>query len=373
MTQITQRPWRVQDHLIEQPSWGGRYIIDLKGLTDDPAWTGKKVGQSYELAKSSVLIDPLTGEHHKLAELIAQSPNELLGPDVVAKFGTDISLLIKLTQAKGNSFQVHLSAGKTLKHWQQKPEAWLYLAPGIFTFGLKSGYSFLEFANALTEIDHEMKRLSAKTIAGDISVGEARILAKEFIRQRDPYRFVNVVEARKDDIVDLTAGGIHHSWEEDEQKYPEGNLVYEVQVDVHDDNCSMRGFDKGKILDNGHLRATHVDDYLKTIEQDSLYNDLKHHLRQPKLVEDTGLSKIESLFRTPYFLLDRITLYPGGTAAQSTARGFHHLFLLQGNVSVGGDSLMQGESYIVPANVGEYVIAAGEDDAIVLKTYLPVE
>lgn len=33
---IAAKPWRVQDELIEQPSWGGRYIIDLKGLDADP-------------------------------------------------------------------------------------------------------------------------------------------------------------------------------------------------------------------------------------------------------------------------------------------------------------------------------------------------
>ncbi len=77
------------------------------------------------------------------------------------------------------------------------------------------------------------------------------------------------MEAHTDDVIDLTAGGIHHSWEEDNDRFPDGNLVYEVQVDVPDDRCSMRGFDKGKFLDDGGLRPTHVADYLATIEQDA--------------------------------------------------------------------------------------------------------
>ena len=39
---ISARPWRILDELIEQPSWGGRYIIDLKGLADDPAWKQRR-------------------------------------------------------------------------------------------------------------------------------------------------------------------------------------------------------------------------------------------------------------------------------------------------------------------------------------------
>src|SRR5580700_7989226 len=72
-------PWRVQDELIEQPSWGGRYIIDVKGLSNDPKWFGKKVGQSYELAKASTLIDPSTGELRTLAAVVGADPAAFLG------------------------------------------------------------------------------------------------------------------------------------------------------------------------------------------------------------------------------------------------------------------------------------------------------
>ena len=91
---------------------------------------------------------------------------------------------------------------------------------------------------------------------------EARAQAKQRIQTLDPYAYVNTVEAQTDDLIDLSPGAIHHSWEEDNDRFPDGNLVYEVQVDVPDDKCSMRGFDKGKVLDDGSLRPTHVADYL---------------------------------------------------------------------------------------------------------------
>jgi hypothetical protein len=366
------KPWQVEDELIEQPSWGGRYIIDLKGLSDSPEWTGKKVGQSYELAGTSKLIDPATGLSTLFTDLINANPKEWLGEPILKKYGSDISLLIKLTQAKGNSFQVHLPEGKSLKYWRPKPEAWFYLAPGLFTFGLKPGTSYEAYSNVLRTIDDHMHRLSDEVTFGKRSVEDARHQASHRIASLNPLSYVNVVHAQTDDIVDLTAGGIHHSWEEDNVNYPEGNLVYEVQIDVQDEYCSMRGFDKGKILDDGKLRSTHVDDYLATIEQDSYHNDLSQHVRQPGIISDKDGAKIESIFRTPYFNLDRLTIAPGGYASLSTAEGFHHLFVHAGSAKVGDTTLVQGRSYVVPAAAADYKVDVPTDEVVLLKTFLPV-
>ena len=187
MTDLTRGPWRVQDELIEQPSWGGRMIIDLKGLSEDPEWAGKKVGQSYELAGGSILIDPVSGEARSLSDLITKDPKAFLGEKVVEKFGGTLSLLIKLTQAKGNSFQVHLPEGKKLGHWEPKPEAWFYLAPGLYTFGLKTGTSFDAYSSVLHTIDETMHRLSAEVKSGRRTVEDAREQAQHVILSLDPY------------------------------------------------------------------------------------------------------------------------------------------------------------------------------------------
>ena len=296
MAEMTKAGWQVKDELIEQPSWGGQYIIDLKGLTDDPQWSGKKVGQSYELASASVLINPDGGAEVPLKDLIARDPAGFLGQKVLDKFGPDLSLLIKLTQAKGNSFQVHLPEGKTLGHWVPKPEAWFYLAPGLYTFGLKPGTDFEAYSRVLHTIDDEMGRLSREVQSGRFTVEDARAQAQQRIQTLDPFAYVNLVEAHTDDVIDLTAGGIHHSWEDDSVRFPNGNLVYEVQVDVPDDKCSMRGFDKGKILDDGSLRPTHVKDYLATIIQDPAHNELSQHIRKPLVMEDANGAKSRKHF-----------------------------------------------------------------------------
>ncbi len=371
MTEITLAPWRVQDELIEQPSWGGRYIIDLKGLSDDPQWQGKKVGQSYELAKDAKLVDPASGDVRALKDLIAEAPKAMLGQAVLDTFGPDLSLLIKLTQAKGNSFQVHLPEGKSLGHWEPKPEAWFYLAPGLYTFGLKAGTDFAAFSRILHTVDDEMHRLSGEVKAGRRTVEDARAQVRQRIQTLDPYAYVNTVEADTDDVIDLTPGGIHHSWEQDDARFPDGNLVYEVQLDVPDDRCSMRGFDKGKFLDDGDVRPTHVADYLATIENDPAHNELSRHVRKPQTMEDLGHAKTELIFHTPYFNLDRLTVKAGASLGQSLAGGFHHLFVHSGTARIGDVTLDQGRSYFIPAALNEYEITAGDKAAVLLKTYLP--
>ena len=58
----------------------------------------------------------------------------------------------------------------------------------------------------------------------------------------------------------------------------------------------MRGFDKGKILDDGSLRPTHVQDYLATINQDPAHNDLSPAQPQAEVVAEQNGAKTERLF-----------------------------------------------------------------------------
>ena len=76
MTNVTRAPWRVQDELIEQPSWGGRYIVDLKGLGDDPQWKDKKVGAVVRTAPRTLNSwTRMAGRSRGLADLIKADPD----------------------------------------------------------------------------------------------------------------------------------------------------------------------------------------------------------------------------------------------------------------------------------------------------------
>ena len=50
-----------------------------------------------------------------------------------------IGLLIKFTQAKCNSYQLHIRKKLANVKWRPKPESWFFFEPGIITLGLKSG------------------------------------------------------------------------------------------------------------------------------------------------------------------------------------------------------------------------------------------
>ena len=79
----------------------------------------------------------------------------------------------------------------------------------------------------------------------------------------------------------------------------------------------------------------------------------------------------------PYFaprfsIWNRLTVSAGASLPQSLAEGFHHLFVHRGTATVSGRTLAQGRSYLLPALLGEYALEAGDKEAIILKTYLPM-
>src|SRR6185437_8295859 len=101
--------------------------------SDDPQFRG-------ELTDRDAVEVPThpEGSLH-LADLVAENPEAVLGAAVVSERGPQLALLIKYTQALGNSFQVHIKDGVTHPQWKPKPESWYYFEPGLITLGVKPG------------------------------------------------------------------------------------------------------------------------------------------------------------------------------------------------------------------------------------------
>src|SRR5581483_2733550 len=135
------------------------------------------------------------------------------------------------TQALGNSFQVHMKSDVTHPIWKPKPESWYFFESGIITLGAKPGIDWDAYKNISIAIDKEMQKLGKQVSAKELTYGEAKQRTAELLRTNDPWQFVNIVEVKKDRLVDLSSGGIHHSWEESEQ-LPHGNVLYEVQSEA---------------------------------------------------------------------------------------------------------------------------------------------
>jgi hypothetical protein len=304
-------PYYLLPILIEQPTWGGEYIASFKKITH-PFLSGKKIGQSYELATDSwVTSQPITdqpflfatsgtvnqptfiakpSDAQPLQKVIDQNPTAILGQKVVDSYGPQMDVLIKFTQAQNNSYQVHVRPGHEIGKWQPKPESWYFLEKGKATLGLNSAESVPAYKMRCQEIEAKAIELSEQVKSGLLKVTAARTQLQTFIDQDHPRRFVNTLEIPQHQLIDLSAGGIHHSWEVD-PSLPLGNIVYEVQKNVMDDVSSLRSFDQGNMKDDGKVRPITIDDYFAALDTDADKNNPAQYLQQAESeADDTALA-----------------------------------------------------------------------------------
>ncbi len=373
------RPYLINPTLIEQPTWGGDYIVNYKGWNNRPGFANKKIGQSYELyGKSKLAIDisdtsdprfgtdidsPVTTNSSlNLEELIKKNPSNVLGPAIYQKYGK-MPLLIKFTQALGNSFQLHAKSGVTNPRWKPKAESWYYFEDGYITLGIKKGIDLTSYKHTCIQINEKMEELSSTVRAGTMSPTDAATQAKEFIQKLNPWQFINLHQVKKYDLIDLSIGGLHHSWEENASIAPLGNVLYEVQQDVADEFATIRSFDQGKMKDNGEIRQIHIDDYFQFIDASEASNDIEHAKRK---------HKGSRLLATPFYTLDLLTIT--GTMTEKISDSFVHLFVRDGDVDVvTGNNILhlaKGHSCFVPWVVNSYEIRSGTPASVVLRTYI---
>ncbi|MCA9385997.1 hypothetical protein KC717_05105, partial [Candidatus Dojkabacteria bacterium] len=231
--------------LIQQPTWGGSHIPETKGLS-----VKERIGQSYEFWSGSKLV-PMTEldkvKVDKMPYLIGS--NDVEDEKLVNKVKGIIDfeklnlkevfgrrrvpeILIKFTQAKGNSYQIHskFKSGDYLP----KQESWYFFAKGKITLGLREGVDVKQYQAICESIYEKTQELSKAVQKKKMKVDDARLELKRFIELNNPEQFVNVLTPEADTIVSNTIGGIHHSWEEDNTVIPDGNIVFEVQQDVSD-------------------------------------------------------------------------------------------------------------------------------------------
>lgn len=378
------QPYLVIPKLIEQPTWGGEYIAKTKGWLERPELKDKKIGQSYELFSGSNLSlvtdssDPaFMGELHDrdsaqwpssvpnsvpLAQLVEESAEDVLGQDIAKQRGHSINLLIKFTQALGNSFQLHIKDGQSDPYWKPKPESWYFFEPGLVTLGVKKDAKWEDYQAAIEAVDAGMKELSGQIQSGQLTHDQARPKIDTLIRRYDPWQFVNLVEVPKNGVVDASVGGLHHSWEEDAERLPLGNVLYELQTDTMDDVSTLRSFDRGKIGTDGSLRDLHISDYFRLIDRSPETNDPVRHMRQPQLLRREWRYELYRLLSTKYYGLDVLELDGEGSRFTAVITQFAHLFVKRGHVTVatgtGEIVIGAGHSCFVPAAAGEYKVVS---------------
>lgn len=369
------RPYLIIPKLIQQPTWGGTKIIEAKGWQNLSILSNKKIGQSYELfsgTKLSLLTD--TNDAKFIPEIGFPDKNDILLEEFPLKEGDDyiylsslnqvMPLLIKINHARGNSFQLHIKSGVADARWKPKAESWYYFEPGYLTFGIKKGINLDEYKETCLKIEDFMKSLSQKVKSSVLDIETARAQADDFIKQNDPHKFVNFYESKQYEVIDPSLGGIHHSWEEDLKRYPDGNFLYEVQEDVMDPVSTIRSFDQGKIKEDGTIREINIDDYFKYLDTDEAHNDVSQNKQQK-----SG----ERVLTTAKYCMDEIAL---STEREfNVGNSFEHLFVRDGGIKVVSSgielTLSKGFSCFIPTGVKTYNVLPTAENTVVLKTYLP--
>lgn len=388
---MTLQPFYIVSLLIEQPTWGGDYIAEFKNLSE-PAVNQTKIGQSYELAEDSVLLQDKTEQRPflfatatqinqpqwygpkaktiNIQDLIKQDPAAVLGKKVVQKAGPEMKLLNKFTQAKQNSFQVHVRVGQEFKHWQPKPESWYFFEPGKATLGLKPQVDLKYYQQRCEKINQHALELSEQVQAGQLKIATAREKLAEFIDQDHPLNYVNTVQPPKDGVVDLSTGGIHHSWEDD-PKSELGNIVYEVQLDQRDEVSSIRAFDQGKMKNDGQIRQIAIDDYFRALNANQEDNQPEQYMQATQLTQEAG-AKILKIFDNQHYQLTQLEFRRQYSGQETQLQDqFHHLFVKQGQLKLIHHQeewpLNQGESIFIPAGCEHYQLTATKTTQV-LKT-----
>lgn len=389
------RPYLVIPKLIEQPTWGGTYIVETKKWELLPGITGKKIGQSYELYDKSNLSladrcdDPMfvpeladnksveqqttVAGAVSITDVIQKDPEGVLGKRVLDRYGMTMPLLLKFTQALGNSFQLHVSDGTNHPKWKAKPESWYYFEPGLITCGVSHDADWKEYQRAVTVLDQEIQRIARHVRDGAKTYDEARAEIVAHIKRYDPWQYVNLVRVEKGQLLDLSPCGLHHSWEEDLDSIPLGNVLYEIQLNVMDDVATIRNFDKGKMSRDGKLRTLHIEDYFEFIDRSPETNDPQTHLRKATVLTQSSAFTHERILSTAYYSMDRLTMPDKGAEFVARIDSFRHIFVRSGAVEVtsGGTVLFvtSGHSAFVPASCTEFSIRAMNDGTEVLISY----
>lgn len=371
------RPYIILPKLIEQPTWGGNnYIIEMKNMGKNSFLKDKKIGQSYELfSKSKLLINITNSEKQNIVPELGTADSTNTTNNLSFKKGKDYIvlsdvtklhkkiMLIKITQALGNSFQLHIKPSVKDKRWRPKPESWYYLEDGLLTFGISKNTKIKDYKQACFSIERMTNLLSKQVKNKTISIETARLEIQSFIKKVNPWQYINLHQIKKGALIDLSSGGIQHSWEENRDMYPLGNVLYEIQKDVMDPISTIRAFDQGKIAEDGTIREIHINDYFKYLDTDPKHNNIA----TSTLRERNG-----HLLSTPYYCLNRLLVRKEFT--DSTNNSFVHLFIVSGKASIsskdGSVIISKGYSCFIPEFVEKYIIKPLVKNVIILKAFI---
>ena len=301
--------------------WGGRRLQTVlnKSLPDD----GEDYAESWEVVdhgrdQSVVSNGDFAGM--TLAELVHGRGTELLGKHHPQK---QFPLLFKFLDCNRNlSVQVHpndMQGAKLNPPDLGKTEAWVIMSaePGSRLYaGLQAGVT-------RSDLEHHVKNGTVEDV-------------------------LHSIQPNAGDCVFIPAGTVH--------ALGSGLLVAEIQ---QASNTTFRLFDWNRVGADGKPRQLHVEQSLSVTDFDRGPVSASH----PVSIS----SNVDQLVKCDKFVLERIRL--SGEQKIGGNNVCHILVVLDGEVSLGGDSVERGQSVLLPAACGSVVMSGSH--ATLLNAYLP--
>ena len=320
-----------------QRIWGGELLAKKLNRTDLPQLNPNDdpIGESWEItdredAQSVAVNGVLAGK--TLRELIEHYNKDLLG---YLHTGKSFPLLVKFIDAGQRlSLQVHPDEEYCRKNndgAEPKTEMW-YIADCE-----KHG----EILAGLTA------RATRDLLVEKLSSPQAADLLQRFPSQVGDSYFIQ-------------AGTVH--------AIGAGNLIFEIQ---QNSDTTYRISDWGRVDKNGKPRTLHLEQGIKAIGFSNRMSP-----RIPAVTGETGFNRKFRIVDRHCFKVECLRLvekYPDNTG--NPGASFHLLSVMKGKALISAENkesvtLNFGDSVLVPANLGNYIIEPLDGNATVLKSFL---
>jgi len=304
--------------------WGGQNLKKVYGKDN----AGENIAESWEVSsREEGLSYVAEGEDEGLTikQLMQKYGKDFCGESIDEK--EEFPLLFKLIDANDKlSIQVHPDDDYAYINENQskgKTEAWyvLHAEPGSFLI-----YGFNE----------QLEKTQLREILKNGNEIE---------------KYLNKVECKKGDCFFIQAGTIH--------AIGAGLIIAEIQ---QNSNITYRLYDYNRRDKNGNLRELHIEKSLDVISLEKQAGTGKVQ----KFFESDGDNLISKTIANKYFCMEEIMVK--STYQSSTNSLLNILFIAEGHFKLGDMFCNEGDSIIIPAGMGEYIL---EGQGTVLKFYVP--
>ena len=311
------------DPILKERIWGGE---KLKTVLNKPI-VSKITGESWELSTvegdvSVVANGVLKGQ--SLTELIDQSPNEILGTAVYARFGNQFPLLFKYLDAREDlSIQVHPNdqLAKERHNSFGKTEMWYVMQADTdarIIVGFKEDSSKEEY----------LENLNNKTLVS----------------------ILDDVKAKAGDVFFLETGTVH--------AIGAGLVVAEIQ---QTSDITYRLYDFDRVDAQGNKRELHVDLALDAINYNKVDTQKKY---------DTIPNKSNVMVDCPYFTTNFLPL-DGTIEVNKNGETFTVFMCIEGSFEIKYENdvyhYKKGDTVLIPAGMHSYALAGS---ASILEVFI---